>query len=72
MSKKPYVSAICKVFSFLGDVFERIKKQVARTEIVTCPITARSFPDWGYAGSRLEWYAGRNFPAAVSFGNPAS
>ncbi len=31
MSKKPYVSAICKVFSFLGDVFERIKKQVART-----------------------------------------
>ena len=30
-SKKPYVSAICKVFSFLGDVFERIKKQVART-----------------------------------------
>ena len=47
MSKKPYVSARCKVFHFLGDVFERIKKQVARTEIVTCPITARSFPDWG-------------------------
>ena len=30
-SKKPYVSAICKVFSFLGDVFERIKKQVTQT-----------------------------------------
>ena len=57
-SKKPYVSAICKFFLFLGDVFEGIKKQLVRTEIVTCPITARSFPDWGYAGSRLEWYAG--------------
>lgn len=35
-SKKPYVSMICKVFSFFSDVFESIKKQVARTEIVTC------------------------------------
>lgn len=35
-SKKPYVSTICKVFSFLGDVFENIKKQLVRTEIVTC------------------------------------
>ena len=35
-SKKPYVSTICKVFSFLGDVFKGIKKQLVRTEIVTC------------------------------------
>lgn len=35
-SKKPYVSAICKFFLFLGDVFEGIKKQLVRTEIVTC------------------------------------
>ncbi|WP_305295640.1 hypothetical protein, partial [uncultured Alistipes sp.] len=35
-SKKPYVSMICKVFSFLGAEGRSNEKQVFRAQFVTC------------------------------------